>query len=260
MLNRGPDYLRQMTNKVLDALLQGVAAEAAKGALTHDRLAQLIEVMKTAPDYDHFYRASYDGLLKLNEDDQRRSARVNAFGRLLVHPLDPLFAENRLDRRLIGNFFFFVRSLFGDQVDTMAEEAAKIADELRTAEGSGGQLDWARFYADPRVKRIYFSVMSRMIRAFRSFDARRDWAMKVMQHDPTAVGLSSTVYVERPFEGQALPFGNREFYLFFDGLVRPLVRLSPGDAKLFSEATGENATQVAGDFLSKLEEYRPAVA
>jgi hypothetical protein len=247
-----------MTNKVLDALLQGVAAEAAKAPLTHERLARLIEVMKSAPEYDHFYRASYDGLQKLAEDDQRRSARVNAFGRLLVHPLDPLFAENRLDRRLIGNFFFFVRSLFGDQVDTMAEEAAQLAEELRAAEG--GQLDWARFYAEPRAKRIYFSVMSRMIRAFRSFDARRDWTMKVMQHDPTAVGLSSNVYVERPFEGQALPFGNREFYLFFDGLIRPLVRLSPEDAKLFTEATGENATQAAGDFLAKLEEYRPAAA
>src|SRR3546814_13766509 len=102
---------------------------------------------------------------------------------------------------------------------------------------------------------MYFSVMSRMIRAFRSFDARRDWAMKVMQHDPTAVGLSSTVYIERPFEGQALPFGNREFYLFFDGLIRPLVRLSAEDAKLYKEATGENATQAAGDFLHKMEEY-----
>lgn len=258
MLNRGPDYLRQMTNKVLDALLQGAAAEAGKGPLSYDRLAQLVEVMKTAPDYDHFYRASYDGILKVTEDDQRRGARVNAFGRLLVHPLDPLFAENRLDRRLIGNFFFFVRSLFGDEVEAMAEQAAEIADELRGPDG--GQLDWARFYADPRAKRMYFSVMSRMIRAFRSFDARRDWAMKVMQHDPTAVGLSSTVYIERPFEGQALPFGNREFYLFFDGLIRPLVRLSPDDAKLYKEATGENATQTAGDFLTKLEEYRPAAA
>src|SRR3546814_3057611 len=83
----------------------------------------------------------------------------------------------------------------------MAEQSAEIADELRGPEG--GQLDWARFYADPRAKRMYFSVMSRMIRAFRSFDARRDWAMKVMQHDPTAVGLSSTVYIERPFEGRS---------------------------------------------------------
>ena len=259
MINRGPDYLRQMTNKVLDALLKGVTTEAGKAPLSPDRLTQLIEVMKTAPDYDHFYRASYDGLLKVMEDDQKRGARVNAFGRLLVHPLDPLFAENRLDRRLIGNFFFFVRSLFGDEIETMAEQAAEVADELRN-KAESGQFDWGRFYADPRAKRLYFSVMSRMIRAFRSFDARRDWAMKVMQHDPTAVGLSSNVYIERPFEGQALPFGDREFYLFFDGLIRPLVRLSAEDAKIYTEATGENATQVAGDFLAKLDEYRPAAA
>jgi len=257
MINRGPEYMRQMANKVLDALMQGAAAQAQKGPLTYDLLAQLVEVMKTAPDYDHFYRASYDGVLKVMEDDQRRGARVNAFGRLLVHPLDTLFAENKLDRRLIGNFFFFVRSLFGDEVETMAEEAALVADELR---GDGGTLDWARFYADPRAKRLYFSVMGKVIRAFRSFDARRDWAMKVMQHDPTAVGLSSTVYVERPFEGQALPFGNREFYLFFDGLVRPLAGLSTGDARLFQEAAGEDASRLAGNFLAKLEEYRPVAA
>src|SRR3546814_8316737 len=166
-----------MANKVLDALLQGASAEAAKVPLSYDRLAQLVEVMKTAPDYDHFYRASYDGILKVMEDDQRRGARVNAFGRLLVHPLDPLFAENRLDRRLIGNFFFFVRSLFGDEVEAMAEQSAEIADELRGPDG--GQLAWARFYADPRAKRMYFSVMSRLLSAFARFAARPDWAVQV---------------------------------------------------------------------------------
>ncbi|WP_341703894.1 hypothetical protein [Ferrovibrio sp.] len=257
MINRGPDYLRQMVNKVLDAMLQGVVAQAKKGPLTPEQVARLIEAMKSAPDYDHFYRASYAALLKLDEDDQKRGARINAFGRLLVHPLDTLFAENKLDRRLIGNFFFFVRSLFGDEVDAMAEEAAAIADTLREADGN---LEWPRFYADTRVKQIYFRVIVRLMRAFRSFDARRDWTMKVMQHDPTAVGLSSTVYIERPFEGQPLPFGDREFYLFFSGLVRPLVKLSVEDAKLFQETTGEKALHVAGNFLERLDEYRPKVA
>jgi hypothetical protein len=255
MITRGPDYLRQMANKLFDALLKGVESESRRTPLTVDMLRQLIEAMKTSPDYDHYYRASYDGLMKVVEDDARRGARVNAFGRLLVHPLDTLFGDDRLDRRLIGNYFFFVRSLFGDEVDVMADEAANVAEEIRNR--SGGNLDWANFYADPRAKQLYFRVVARVIRAFRVFESRRDWVMKVMQHDPTAVGLSSNVYIERPFEGQALPFGNREFYLFFDGLIRPLANLSPEDAALYRAATGDDPAKTVRGFLSELEEYRP---
>lgn len=258
MLNRGPEYLRQMANKLFDALLQGAAMHAKGGALSLDALRQMVEAMKASPDYDHYYRASYDGLLQVIEEDQRRGARVNAFGRLLVHPLDQLFADERLDRRLIGNYFFFVRSLFGDEVDVMAEEAATIAEEIR-AQG-GGNLDWGTFYADPRAKQIFYKVVGRVIRAFRVFETRRDWVMKVMQHDPTAVGISSTVYLERPFEGHALPFGDREFYLFFDSLVRPIARLTQPDAKLFTEATGDDPARIAGNFLIELEQYRPVAA
>lgn len=256
MINRGPDYLRQMANKLLDALLKGAEAEARKTPLTVDMLRQLIDAMKTAPDYDHYYRASYDSLMKVVEEDAKRGARVNAFGRLLVHPLDLLFGNDQLDRRLIGNYFFFVRSLFGDEVDVMAEEAANIAEEMRSQ--SAGNFDWANFYAAPRVKQLYFKVIARVIRSFRIFETRRDWVMKVMQHDPTAVGLSSNVYIERPFEGQALPFGTREFYLFFDGLIRPLAHLSPEDAALFQAATGDDPAKSVGNFLSELEQYRPA--
>lgn len=255
MLNRGPDYLRQMANKLLEALLQGTAMHAKDGMVPQQTLKQLIEAMKTSPDYDHYYRASYDGLIKVIEEDQRRGARVNAFGRLLVRPLDRLFAEEKLDRRLIGNYFFFVRSLFGDEVDVMAEEAAAISEEIRSQ--TGGKLDWNAFYADPRAKIIFFKVVARVIRSFRVFETRRDWVTKVMQHDPTAVGISSTVYVERPFEGAALPFGDREFYLFFDGLIRPVAKLTPEDAQLFQQATGEDASRIAGNFLSQLEQYRP---
>lgn len=256
MIIRGPDFLRQMANKLLDALQQGAEAEARKAPFTLEMLGKLIEAMKTAPDYDHYYRASYDGLMNVIEEDQRRGARVNALGRLLVHPLDPAFAEDKLDRRLIGNYFFFVRSLFGDEVETMADEAAAVAEELRLA--NGGSLDWAAFYADPRAKSLYFKVVARVMKAFRIFETRRDWVMKVMQHDPTAVGLSSNVYIERPFEGQALPFGDREFFLFFDGLIRPLGKLSGTDADLFRSATGEDAARLAGNFLSELDHYRPA--
>jgi hypothetical protein len=256
MIIRGPDFLRQMANKLLDALVQGAETQAQKAPFTLDTLRQLVDAMKTAADYDHYYRASYDGLMKVIEEDERRGARVNAFGRLLVHPLDPQFSEERLDRRLIGNYFFFVRSLFGDEVEAMADEAATIADEQRAA--SGGSLDWASFYADPRAKALYFKVVGRVIRAFRVFETRRDWVLKVMQHDPTAVGLSSNVYIERPFEGQALPFGDREFFLFFDGLVRPLVKLSAADAELFRTITGDDPVKLAGGFLAELEAYRPA--
>ena len=97
MLIRGPDYLRQMANKLFDALVQGAGMH---GTLSLDSLKQLVEAMKTSPDYDHYYRASYDGLLKVIEEDNQRGARVNAFGRLLVHPLDVRFAELRLEPAL----------------------------------------------------------------------------------------------------------------------------------------------------------------
>lgn len=256
MFNSGPDYLRRMTNMVLDALLRGVREGYAQRPLAATDLERIVEATRNSTDLDHFYRASFDELMRLMAEEQNRKARVNAFGRLIVHPLEPLFESGELDRRVIGNFFFFVRSLFGEQLDEFAEQAATVAEELQIA--GDKPFDWQRFYADPRMKRIYYTVMQRVVRAFRVFETRKDWVMKVMQHDPTTVSLSSTVYIERSFDGQPLPFGDAEFYKFFDYLVRPLGSLEGADKALFAEVTGEDPAAVFGGFLRELQRYKPA--
>lgn len=254
MFHRGPEYLRKTANMVLDALLQAVHEGYAERPISYAELHRIVEGTKTSADLDHFYRASFDEMQRVNDEEQRRKSRVNAFGRLVVHPLEPHFESGALDRRLIGNFFFFIRSLFGDQLDEFVEAANAALEEFKA---SNSLDDWSGFYNDPRMKRIFYLVMARVVKSFRVFDARRDWVIKVMQHDPTSTALSSTVFVERHFDGQALPFGDREFHLFFESLIRPLRDLSGEDQKLFVEAVGEESKAVFGDFLGELARMKP---
>jgi len=255
MFQRGPEYMRKTANMVLDALLQAVREGYADKPLHPEDLSRIVEATKASTDLDHFYRASFDELQRVAEDDNHRNTRINAFGRLVVHPLSDHLEAGRLDRRVIGNFFFFIRSLFGDQIEQMADDANAVAEEYRAQ----GELEnWDAFYADPRMKRIYYKVMSRVVRAFKIFETRRDWVMKVMQHDPTNTSLSSTVYVERNFDGEAMPFGPREFFLFFDSLIRPLRDLQGDDKALFVEVVGEEPAAVFGDFLTELTRVKPA--
>ncbi len=253
MFISGPHYLRRMSNMVLDALVQAVSESFANRPLTLPDLQRIVDGTKESPDLDHFYRAAYEQLMRQVEEEKRRNARTNAFGRLVVYPLERHFEQGRLDRRLIGNYFFFIRSLFGEQVTEFAETAAEVAEELRVSEERDS---WNAFYADPRIKAIYYTVAARVVRAFRVFETRRDWLMKVMQHDPTSVALSSTVFVEKNFDGEALPFGSREFYLFFDSLIRPLRDLQDADKELFIATVGQDPAELVGDFLTELTRYR----
>jgi hypothetical protein len=255
MFHSGPEYLRKTSNMVLDALMLAVGEGYTGKPLNLADLQRIVEATKESPELDHFYRASFEQLQKLLEDEKVQTSRTNAFGRLVVHPLEPHFEQGDLDRRVIGNFFFFIRSLFGDQTGEFAETAAQVAEELRAGEPRG---NWQPFYDDPRMKAIYYTVMARVVKAFRVFETRRDWVMKVMQHDPTSVALSSTVFVEKHFDGEALPFGNREFYLFFNSLIRPLRDLEGEDRALFVQNVGEEPAQVFGDFLLELTRYKPA--
>lgn len=255
MFQRGPEYMRKTANMVLDALLLAVREGYADKPLHLEDLTRIVEATKASTDLDHFYRASFDELQRVAEDDARRTTRINAFGRLVVHPLSEHFEAGRLDRRVIGNFFFFIRSLFGDRIEEFADTANAVAEEFRAK----GELEnWDGFYADPRMKRIYYEVMARVVRAFKIFETRRDWLMKVMQHDPTNTALSSTVYVERSFDGEAMPFGPREFYLFFDSLIRPLRDLQGENKALFMEVVGEDPAAVFGDFMMSLTKSKPA--
>lgn len=254
MFNSGPDYLRRTSNMVLDALLQAVGERFGGKPVNMADLQRIVDGTKESTDLDHFYRASYEQLMRLVEEEKRRYARTNAFGRLVVHPLQAHFEQGRLDRRLIGNFFFFIRSLFGDQVAEFTEAAALVAEELGVV-GEEGE-SWDPFYADPRMKVIYYTVMVRVVRAFRIFESRRDWVLKVMQHDPTSVALSSNVFVEKSFDGEALPFGNREFFLFFDSLIRPLRDLQGDDLALFVETVGDEPGAVVGEFLRELSRLK----
>lgn len=258
MFNRGPDYLRRMTNMVLDALISGVGEKFKGPDIPAAEVLRIVEATKNSSDLDHFYRASFAELIRLMEDENRHKSRTNAFGRLIVHPLSPLFERGVLDRRVIGNFFFFVRSLFGDQLEAFAEEAQAVAEELHGVGAIDDQADWDRFYADPRMRRIYFAVMARVMKSFRVFEQRKDWIVKIMQHDPSTVGLSSNVFVARQFDGEALPFGDREFYLFFDSLIRPLGGLSEADAGIFKEASGEEPRPLIQNFLAELDRLKPA--
>lgn len=114
MGSRGPRLLRRTTNHVLDALLK-----AAEGAWQgHPKelsaLRDIIVALEASAQFDDFYRRSYRELLDVVEQEKMELRRTNAFGRLMVHHLGPLFESGTLDRAFLPNIFSFFHLVLGD--------------------------------------------------------------------------------------------------------------------------------------------------
>jgi hypothetical protein len=82
-------------------------------------------------------------------ESQNQNRRINAFGRLVAHPLGDFFQSQRLDRTLLHNFFFFVQALVGEAENEWNAVCAQVLDEMR--EKTGDAFAWETYYSDPRT-------------------------------------------------------------------------------------------------------------
>ncbi|MCA1940578.1 MAG: hypothetical protein LDL26_06225 [Caenispirillum bisanense] len=223
MSHSGEKYLRRMTGQILDALVASVLAKAKGGTVDVATLRSVAEALKSNPEFDTFYGHAYEHLVEAIEKDSRIEMRRNALGRLMIHPLAPLFNDERLDRSILPNLFHFLQLSLGEQLEHYAEACADIVQMLKLEKGE--DFEWDTFYAHPDARAIQAKVLWTIAKAFKNFDARREWFVKLMQYHPSSISLGAHMFipVPKPVGNEApAPFGRAEFCTLFQALFAPL--------------------------------------
>ena len=252
MTGRGPGHLRKTTNVVLDALVQAAEQALHGHALDMHTLEALVNQLKGSTAFDDFYHRSYREMMEVVEGEKREQRRTNAFGRLMHHPLSPLFTDGALDRVLIPNIFSFLHLVLGDEEEVYAERCAGIVSALK--EDLGDNFTWDAFYDDPEAKVVLWKVLVQVAASFKRYDLRKDWFIKLMQYRPTTVSLASNAFMTREHDPSEEPihFGEREFCIFFHAMFDPLQNLSIKEEAAFKAEFGTDPHHLIGGFLVNL--------
>ncbi|MBI3447062.1 MAG: hypothetical protein HY055_17265 [Magnetospirillum sp.] len=252
MTGRGPGHLRKTTNVVLDALVQAAEQALHGHALDMHTLEALVAGLKVSSAFDDFYHRSYREMMEVVEGEKREMRRTNAFGRLMMHPLSPLYTDGSLDRVLVPNIFSFLHLVLGDEEEVAAEHCADIVRALK--EDLGDNFTWDAFYDDPEAKVVMWRVLVQIAASFKRYDLRKDWFIKLMQYRPTTVSLASNAFMTREHDPSEEPihFGEREFCIFFHAMFDQLQTLTPRDEAAFRKEFGNDPHHLIGGFLVNL--------
>ncbi len=256
MFAKGPLQIRHAVVTMLDAFVKTAEAEADRlgGSIGPAEIARIAEAMKASGEMDNFYRAVFSQIVSTIVDAQNLNRRVNAFGRLVVHPLSDFFQSQQLDRGMLHNFFFFVHSLVGDEETEWNAQCTGIVEEMRARRGEA--FSWDEFYADPRAQAIFWQVLVKVAHAFKRFDTRREWFFRIMQHKQTSISISATKYVQIGDGLDVAQFTKADFLTVFDNLFAPVRNLAPEAAARFEAATGKSPVAAFEDFFHELALYR----
>lgn len=252
MGDEGPAYLRKVTNDVLDALVKAAERAAPGRSLSVDLLEEIVAGLKDSAAFDDFYRRSFSEIAEIVGAEGIDRRRTNAFGRLMIHPLDPLFDTGVLDRAVIGNLFSFLLMVLGEEAEANATRCRDILASLR--EEMGTSFGWDAFFNDPEIRLVEWRVLLQVADLFKRFDVRKDWFIKLMLHRPNTVSVASNAFYTLDHETVAEPivFGENEFALIFHAWFDPFESLSPRDELAFRRAFGAPPHARIGAFLTHL--------
>jgi hypothetical protein len=249
---RGPRHLRKTTNVVLDALVTAVEQAGHGQPLGMSALLGIVAGLKVSASFDDFYHRSYREMMDIVESEKREQRRTNAFGRLVIHPLSPLFEAESLDRALVSNIFSFLHLVLGDEAEVYSKRCNDIIQALK--DDSGDEFTWDQFYDDSEAKLVLWHTLIHISASFRRYELRKDWFIKLMQYRPSTVSLASNAFVTRDHDPNEEPlvFGEREFCMFFHALFDPLTELPPKDDAAFRKEFGSDPHHLIGGFLVNL--------
>jgi hypothetical protein len=256
MFAKGPLQIRHAVVTMLDAFVATAQEAAAKngGSVSAEDIDKIAEAMKLSGEMDNFYRAVFGQIVATIVEAQNQNRRVNAFGRLVVHPLSDFFQSQQLDRGMLHNFFFFIHSLVGEEEKEWNDTCATIVDELR--EKLGESFTWDDYYEEPRAQTIFWRVLVKIAQAFKRFETRREWLFRIMQHKQTSISLAPNKYVKVGDGLDVAQFSKADFLTVFDNLFGPVRNLRFEEAVRFERATGQDAKAAFAKFFEDLAAYR----
>jgi hypothetical protein len=241
-MTRGPKYLRDTANIVLEALVRSVQTTYGDRPLTAGELRKLVDDLKKSDALDPTYAKTYGEIEAFALAQANAAQRVEVLHRIVTHPLDKLLDSEDLSREALPNFFNSLRLMLGDEVDALQQRCVDIHDDLKGKLGDA--FTWDVLYADNRAKLVLYEVLTRIADTFKRFDARRDWFIGVMQYAPATIGIASNAYVNNPNRDSKWIFGPDQFRRMFQHLFTPVASMSAENRALFTDRFGKTPDEI----------------
>ncbi len=250
----GPDRLRDIVNRMLEAVLQTLAQESKGGALGQAQVNAVFDRFIAGDEYSQFYEDAYQDLLAGMSVQGIDCRRLDPFGRLMVQPLCGLFDADLFERDILPNLFTFFRMVLGDDETRFGQDCQAIVDRLKAQ--AKDSFIWDQYYRDTEARKIYAQVLLRIANLFKRWDLRKDWFLKLMQYTPTTSSLGPMAFqVREPASHDGSPplvFGEAEFTRMFKALFDEFARLTPSELTQFCKEFGDESVKQIETMMDRL--------
>jgi len=243
----GPELLRDITNRLLEAILVAVGQESRGAPISQSQLGSIFDRFMTSPEYVPFFDDAYQDLVAAVPGARVDCRRTDPFGRLMVQPLIGLFEGDAFEREILPNLFSFFHLVLGDDEGHFSDECRGIVDQIKAE--TSDKFTWDLYYRDDRAQRVFWRVLVRIASLFKRWDLRKEWFLKLMQYTPSTSSVGPMAFqIHAPGAHDAsapMVFGEDEFKRLFHALFDPIARLTPLQLAAFrKEFGGESVVQI----------------
>lgn len=168
--------------------ITAVKEKLAKGSITAKDLDE-IEAALTIENkkVDAFCHSIHERCMSKSKLDLTVPPRTNAYGRIMIQPLEKLMdrRHRRFSEKQIPNFFHVISSILGrENYEKWHDKMADLMrDEIRD---HGSHFTWDKFYQHPGVVECRLKTLGAIAHAFQHFDQRMNWFLNIMESTPTS--------------------------------------------------------------------------
>lgn len=164
-------------------VIHAIREKIEEGRLTPDMLTEIENALTTNNNkVEAFCHSVHERCMKKSKLDLLIPPRTNAYGRVMVQPLEMLLDKKhrRFSEKQLANYFHMLSTILGREIyegyhNTLS---SLITDEIRD---KGSNFSWDLFYKHETVIDIRIKTLGAIAQAFESFEKRMNWFVNVME-------------------------------------------------------------------------------
>lgn len=175
---------RNTFDMTVHIVIAAVKEHLAKGHLDEHMLDE-IEAALTSVDNDQveaFCHSVHERCMSTYQLDLAVPPRTNAFGRIMVQPLEKLLdrKHRRLSTKQLPNYFKMLSTILGrERYEHLHDHIAELmTNEIRD---HGSHFMWGEFYHHHEVVKVRLETLYAIAHAFSHFDTRMEWFITTME-------------------------------------------------------------------------------
>ncbi|GGF65643.1 hypothetical protein GCM10011332_19670 [Terasakiella brassicae] len=225
-------------------VVSAVKEKLATGEITPDDLDEIEQALTVEnSQVEAFCHSVHERCMSKSKLDLLVPPRTNAYGRIMVQPLERLFDKRhrRFSERQLANYFHMLSSIIGREVyeknhDQMSE---LMRSEIRD---HGSNFSWDSFYNHPEVVRCRLETLGAIAQAFDHFDQRMNWFINVMEGS-----------AHNPEDGAGtLQFTEQQAKAFLSALFTECMDMTEGERERLQQYVGERRRKNIAFLIARL--------